>query len=102
MWLTIFNKKITIVTSFVLPALTFVASYMLFYHQLVYPDLFPADITEHLKIAEEGRGYSLLYFLMRAIIFLWRDGKNITIAFLESILTIAPIFVMGGVDPAQL
>ena len=91
------DKLFVLVFRWLIPLLLFVLFTRLFYMQISVPNVYISDIKSHIRIAENGRGYSLLYRVMQLIILIVdKQYRGISIALLEGLMTILTIYPTAG------
>ena len=80
-----------------IPVLLMIIFTRLFYDQIKYPDFYKSDISAHIKIAAQGRGYSFLYGALGLIIHA-SGGRyqSIIIAAFEGLMTVLTVYPMAA------
>ena len=87
-------KKIRdIVIKYFIPIMLLTLFIMLAYRQITIPKEYPSDISQHIRIAQEGKGYSFLYKALELILLIAGNRyKAIVIAVFEGLLSILTIY----------
>ena len=90
------GKKISLViliTKYLIPVVLLVLFTRLFYLQIRLPKVYPSDITQHIKIAAAGNGYSILYKTLELLIVLTGEKyRAIVIALFEGLMSVLTIY----------
>ena len=87
------NDIRNIVFKYFIPAVLLILFTLLAYRQIKVPKGYPSDISQHIRIAKEGRGYSFLYKTLELLLmFAGKRYKAIIIALFEGFLSVLTIY----------